>query len=76
MSIPGSASVKKLGLLDKLPPVVRHAVILGMGWVISNGANTVAHLHLSQSEATAAGAGLSLALLIFTPITKQYGLGK
>ena len=67
---------KSLGVVDKLPPVVRHAILLGMAWVISNGANSVAHLHLTQSESTAAGAGLSLALMIFTPITRQYGVGK
>ena len=71
-----SSSSKGLGLLDKLPPVVRHAALLGMSWVVANGANSVAHLHLSQSQSTAAGAGLSLALMIFTPLTRQYGVGK
>jgi len=70
------APLSKKGPLDFLPPAIRHAVILGMGWVISNGANSLTHLHMNQAESTAAGAGLSLALLVFTPLTKQYGLGK
>ena len=44
--------------------------------IFSNGANSLTHLHMNQAESTAAGAGLSLALLVFTPLTKQYGLGK
>lgn len=62
-------------MLDKLPASVRHFAILGMGWVISNGANWITGLHLNPAEASAAGAGISVLVLIFTPLTKQYGVG-
>ena len=63
-------------MLDKLPASVRHLVILAMGWVISNGANWVTGLHLSPLEAGAAGVVVSFLILIFTPITQQYGVAK
>ena len=62
-------------MLDKLPASVRHFVILGMGWVVSNGANWVTGLHLDPAQASAAGVGVSALVLIFTPLTKQYGVG-
>ena len=63
-------------MLDKLPASVRHLIILAMGWVISNGANWVTGLHLSPVEASGAGVLVSFLVLVFTPITKQYGPGK
>ena len=63
-------------MLDKLPASVRHLVILAMGWVISNGANWVTGLHLSPVEASGAGVLVSFLVLVFTPITKQYGVAK
>lgn len=63
------------GLLDKLPASFRHLAILGISWVIANGSNQVAHLHLTQLEASGAGVVLTWFALIFTPLTKQYGVG-
>lgn len=63
-------------MLDKIPPFYRHFILLAMSWVISNGGNALAHLHLTPVEASAAGVGLTLAIEVFTPITRQYGVGK
>ena len=62
--------------LDKIPPFYRHFILLGMGWVITNGANAVTQLHLSTGVASAAGVVLTMAIEVFTPITKQCGVGK
>lgn len=62
--------------LDKIPPFYRHFILLAMGWVITNGANAITELHLSTAGASLAGVVLTMAIEVFTPITKQYGVGK
>ena len=55
---------------------MRHLIILAMGWFIANGSNVVGNLHLTPIESTGAGVIVTWLILIFTPLTNQYGVGK
>ena len=63
-------------MLDRIPPFYRHFILLAMSWVITNAGSALTHLHLSPALAGAAGVGLTLVVEVFTPITRQYGVGK
>ena len=62
-------------MLDKLSPILRHFILIVMAAVIANGANWITGLHLSQLQASFAGVVLTMLIAVFTPITKQYGVG-
>jgi hypothetical protein len=65
-----------LNLLDKVPASVRHALILligaGLSWVSAN----LPDWHLQQPYPNLIGAAVAMLLLIVTPLTSQYGVGK
>jgi len=64
------------GILDKLPASVRHLAIMGIAYGLDHVAGAITALHLTPTESQAAGIGATLLALIFTPLTKQYGVGK
>ena len=64
------------GLLDKLPPSFRHLALMGIAWGLANGSHAITALHLNNTEAGLAGIGLTWAAAYFTPLTRQYGIGK
>jgi hypothetical protein len=65
-----------LNLLDKVPPAVRHALILLIGAGLSYASAHLPDLHLQQPYPNLLGGALAMLLLIVTPLTSQYGVGK
>ena len=60
-------------MLDKIPAVYRHAIILLLGATLTYAADQV-NVMPAQWRPFAAAA-VAIATLIITPLTKQYGAG-
>ena len=62
-------------MLDKLPPYIRHLILLLLAWLVANGANFILRFHFSPMIAGLVGIGFTIFVAVVTPITKQYGAG-
>jgi len=49
-------------------------LVISMG--LADGAHYINSIHLTTAQATAAGLGLTFATEYFTPLTRQFGVGK
>lgn len=62
---------------DRLPAIVRHLIILGapvvLGWVSSD---VIPALQDRPGAGTAFAALLEAIVLVVTPLTRQYGVGR
>ena len=62
--------------LDKIPAAYRHFLIMGLAYGLSDAAAALPKLHLNHYEAGAAGLVLTFLTEYFTPLTRQFGIGK
>lgn len=61
-------------MLDKLPPWLRHLILLLFAWAIANGADILLGLHLSPVISGLAGIGFTMLVAFITPVMHQYGV--
>lgn len=62
-------------MIDKLTPAHRHLAIGLLAAIATALAETVPDLGLHPALAAVAGAALGYAVLVLTPLTRQYGVG-
>ena len=62
-------------MIDKLPPGTRHLLIGLLAAVLTALSESVPDLGLHPALAAVTGAALGYAVLVLTPLTKQYGIG-
>ena len=66
----------KTAWLDRIPAAYRHFLLLVISMGLADGAHYINSIHLTTAQATAAGLGLTFATEYFTPLTRQFGVGK
>lgn len=62
-------------MIDKLPPGARHLLIGLLAAVLTALSESVPALGLHPALAAVTGAALGYAVLVLTPLTRQYGVG-
>jgi uncharacterized membrane protein YeaQ/YmgE (transglycosylase-associated protein family) len=67
----------KLGLIDRVPPILRHLILLVVPALLAWLASDVVPALSGQGGWLAVVAGLlGQLLLVVTPLTRQYGVGQ
>ena len=66
----------KTAWLDRIPAAYRHFLIMGISAGLADAGHSISALHLTSREALAAGLALTFATEYFTPLTRQFGVGK
>jgi len=66
----------KTAWLDRIPALYRHLLIMGISNGLAVGAHEITALHLTTAEAGFAGLALTFLTEYFTPLTRQFGVGK
>ncbi len=66
----------KKAWLDRLPAAYRHLIIMGISSGLGVLGSEIKTLHLTHLEAGAVGLGLTFITEYFTPLTRQFGVGK
>ena len=66
----------KKAWLDRIPVAYRHFVIMGLASGLGVLGNDIKALHLTHLEAGGAAVALAFLTEYFTPLTRQFGVGK
>ena len=62
-------------MLDKMPPALRHLVLMGLSAGFTAASEALPNAKLSPAVATLCGVAITMVLTILTPLTRQYGVG-
>jgi hypothetical protein len=63
-------------MLDKLPPIVRHFLLMAIAVGIAIGIPHLKFIHLNKGMIEALAPVFGIALTYLTKLTNQYGVGK
>lgn len=63
-------------MLDRIPAVYRHLIIMLIAAILGWAADNVANLGLDPLVASLLGVVIGTAILWITPLTRQYGVGE
>jgi hypothetical protein len=66
----------KTAWLDRIPVAYRHFLIMGIASGLGVLGNDIKALHLTHLEAGGAALALTFLTEYFTPLTRQFGVGK